>query len=191
MVRDNGNCKKLHDFLKKFSPFKETDSPDSVRNIVTGVHGSSKVNVDTAITVGSNILSDMLTKRVADYHFKTSLQAVNLVQKIRISDKEGSVSVNPKLLFQSLTAILLSGKNNDNQINLSDLFSYSLCAYPAPLAYSPSGMLVSAKSKLLEPFKETCSIKTNLTNDQQIGVVIDGVDLMYTMGETGRSKVIL
>ena len=123
----------------------------------------------------------MLTKSVADYHFKTSLQAVNLVQKTHISDKDGSVSVNPKLLFQSLTAILLSGKNNDNRINLSDLFSYSLCVYPASLAYSSSEMLVSAKSKLLEPFKETCSIKTNLTNDQQIGVVIDGVDLMYTM----------
>ena len=67
--------------------------------MVTGVHGSSKVNVDTTITVGSNILSDMLTKSVADYHFKTSLQAVNLVQQIRISDKDGSVSVVPNLLF--------------------------------------------------------------------------------------------
>ena len=134
MVRDNGNCKKLHDFLKKFSPFKETDSPDSVRNIVTGVHGSSKVNVDTAITVGSNILSEMLTKSVANYHFKTSLKAVNLVWKICISDKDESVSVDPNLLFQCLTAILLHGKNNDNQINLSNLFSYSLCAYPASLA---------------------------------------------------------
>ena len=66
-----------------------------------------------AITVGSNILSDMLTKSVADYHFKTSLQAVNLVQQIPISDKDGSVSVVPKLLFQRLTAILLGGKNND------------------------------------------------------------------------------
>ena len=42
-------------------------------------------------------------------------------------------------------------------------------------------MLVPAKSKLLEPFKETCSFKTNLTNDQQIGVAIDGGHPMYTM----------
>ena len=123
----------------------------------------------------------MLTKSVADYHFKTSLQAVNLVQKIRISDTDGSVSVDPNLLFQRLTAILLSGKNNDNQINLSNLFSYSLCAYPGSLVYSPLEMLVPAKSKLLEPFKETSSFKTNLTNDQQIGVVIDGGHLMYTV----------
>ena len=54
MVRDNDDCKKLQDFLKKFSPFMETDSPDSARNIVTLVHGLLKVNVDTTITVGSN-----------------------------------------------------------------------------------------------------------------------------------------
>ena len=39
MVRENDDCKKLQDFLENFSPFKETDSPNSVRNIVTGVHG--------------------------------------------------------------------------------------------------------------------------------------------------------
>ena len=49
------------------------------------------------------------------------------------------------------------------------------------LIVSPSEMLVPAKAKLLEPFKETCSFKTNLTNDQQIGVVIDGGHLIYTM----------
>ena len=54
MVRDYDDCKKLQDFLKKFSPFMETDSPDSARNIVTWVHGLLKVNVETTITVGSN-----------------------------------------------------------------------------------------------------------------------------------------
>ena len=49
------------------------------------------------------------------------------------------------------------------------------------LIVSPSEMLVPAKVKLLEPFKETCSFKTNLTNDQQIGVVIHGGHLIYTM----------
>ena len=42
------------DFLKQFRQFKE--SPDSTNNIVTGAHGPSKANVDTEITVGSNIL---------------------------------------------------------------------------------------------------------------------------------------
>ena len=60
----------------------------------------------------------MLTKSVANYHFKSSLQAVRLVQKIRLFDEDGSVSVNPNELFQHLTSILMSGKNNDNQINL-------------------------------------------------------------------------
>ena len=42
-------------------------------------------------------------------------------------------------------------------------------------------MLVTAKPKLQEQFKEICSFKTSLTNDQKIGVVIDGRYLMYTM----------
>lgn len=42
-------------------------------------------------------------------------------------------------------------------------------------------MLVTAKPKLQEQFKEICSFKTSLTNDQKIGVVIDGRHLMYTM----------
>ena len=40
MVRDNDDYKKLQDSLKKSIPFKETNSPDSVRNFATVVHGS-------------------------------------------------------------------------------------------------------------------------------------------------------
>lgn len=66
MVRDNNNCKNLQNFLKNSSPFKETNSPDSIRNIVARVNGLSKLNVNTGRTVGSSILSDMLTKVVAN-----------------------------------------------------------------------------------------------------------------------------
>ena len=99
----------------------------------------------------------MLMKDVTNYHFKNSLQAVNIVQKFRLPDEDGSVSVNPNLLFQSLTANLLSGKNNDNQVKLSIFFPYSLSRYPALLTYYLSEMLIPARSKVLEPFKEICS----------------------------------
>ena len=49
------------------------------------------------------------------------------------------------------------------------------------MASSPSEMLVPAKSKLLEPFKETCSSKNHLGDGRQIGAIIDGGHLMYTM----------
>ena len=135
-IRGNGDYKILQDFLKNFSPFKKTDSPDSIRNIVRKVHSSSKDNVDTMITVSSNNLSDTLTKGFAGYHFNSGLQVAKLVQTIRLSDKDRSVSVDSNLLFQHLTAILLSTNNNDNQINLSNLFSYQLWGYPASLADS-------------------------------------------------------
>ena len=41
MARHNDNCKKLQDFTKYFSTFKETDSPDSIKNIVTTIHVSA------------------------------------------------------------------------------------------------------------------------------------------------------
>ena len=82
------------------------------------------------ITVSSNNLPDTLT------NFNSGLQVAKLVQTIRLSDKDGSVSVHSNLLFQHLTAILLSANNNDNQINLSNLFSYQLWGYPASLADS-------------------------------------------------------
>ena len=71
MARHNDNCKRLQEFTKYFNTFKETDSPDSIKNIVTTIHVSASVNIDTAIPVGSNILLDVLTKGVADYHFKS------------------------------------------------------------------------------------------------------------------------
>ena len=73
MIEDNGDCKKLEDFPKQFNAFKETNSADSIRNLVTGISDSPKVRVDTAITVGSNIPSDMLRKGVAGYLFKSRL----------------------------------------------------------------------------------------------------------------------
>ena len=65
-VRENNNCKNLQNFLKNLSPFKETDSPDSIRNIVARVNGLSKLDVNTGRTVGSSILSDMLTNVLAN-----------------------------------------------------------------------------------------------------------------------------
>lgn len=108
----------------------------------------------------------MLMKDVTNYHFKNSLQAVNIAQKFRLPDEDGSVSVNPNLLFQSLTANLLSGKNNDNQVKLSIFFPYSLLRYPALLTYYLSEMLIPARSKVLEPFKEICSFNSDLIDVQ-------------------------
>ena len=68
MVRDNNSCKNLQNFLKNFSPFKETDSSDSIRNTVTRVNGSLKLNVNTARTVGS---IRYVNKSCSQYHFKS------------------------------------------------------------------------------------------------------------------------
>ena len=61
----------MQESLEKFSPFQETNSLDSVRIVLTRVHGSWKVNVDTTVAVGFNILSDVLTK---DMYCRLTLQ---------------------------------------------------------------------------------------------------------------------
>ena len=48
---------------KVYSLQKKTDSLHSIQQ---------QESVDTAVTVGSNILSDMLTKGVVNYHLQSS-----------------------------------------------------------------------------------------------------------------------
>ena len=70
IAQDNDDYKALQDFLKKSSLFKKNNFSDSFRNIVTRVHGTLKVHVDTTITVVFKILSDMIMIGITDYHFK-------------------------------------------------------------------------------------------------------------------------
>lgn len=108
----------------------------------------------------------MLTRGVVVYHFKTKLYAVNLVQKM--------ISLIKMVQFQWIRAYF-------SKVSL--LFSLTYQAYfPIHCALiQHRWILVSAKPKLLQSFKNTCSLKNNLQNQQQIRVAIDGGHLMYTM----------
>ena len=66
---------------------------------------------------------------------------------------------------------------------VSQLFSLTYQAYfPIHCALiQHRWILVSTKLKLLQSFKNTCSLKKNLQNQQQIGAAIDGGHLMYIM----------
>ena len=79
--------------------------------------------------------------------------------------------IDPQLLFQRLTAILLNNKNCD--ITFSDLAKYSLSPYPADLFETIDVMLPSDKPKLLEKLLPLSS--ADFRNSQHgSAFVIDG-----------------
>ena len=186
IARDSADCNKIKDFFATHNPFMPPNISSSIRNIVSGTLGSLNVNVDDVVSVGEKILADMKDRSVSDYSFKRKSQAVNLSEKIRFSGQNGPADVDPVLLFQRLTAILLSTRQNQTGIDLSGLFSYSLCPYPAALASSSSRMLLPSKSKLMESLIQTCSI--NDLPDGSYKYVNDGGHLMHTMVPWQKQK---
>ena len=74
-VRDWKDIQTLLSYLQQRSPFS---SDPVLRNICTGVHAHSNVNVDTAKVVGNAILSSMEGTTPADYTFKRNRHAITL-----------------------------------------------------------------------------------------------------------------
>ena len=68
-----------------------------MRNIVTGVHAHTTVNVDTAKNVGATILQSIDWKTAAEYTFKKKEQAVTLNTKSSIKIDGDEVKVDPQL----------------------------------------------------------------------------------------------
>ena len=178
IARDTVDCQKVEDFLKEHNPFSQHSK--SLRNIVSGVVAGKSVNVENAVEVGRGILADMEGKVVSEYSFKKSNQVINMVQKIQLKTKDGDIDIDPNLLFQRLTAILLSSRKNNIDISLDNIFSYSLCPYPASLAASSRKMLTqTSKADILTSFKETCKVQ-NIIQSNTVHV-IDGGYLMHAI----------
>ena len=146
MKRDADDCSKLLDFYQQFNPFCQRDG--NTINLTTGIVADDSVNVFNAVGVGMKVINSMQDKTVYNYTFKSSSKAVNMQMKIKISSKNENVIVDNVLLFQRLTAIMLSNSSVD--VNMNEIFSHSLCAYPGSLALSTSQLLPANKPDLLK-----------------------------------------
>ena len=62
------------------------------------------------------------------YTFKRNRQVVTMAHKLSVKVDDGTIHVDPQLLFQRL--ILVAGRVVDN---VKDIFRYELCAYSADL----------------------------------------------------------
>ncbi|XP_030845465.1 uncharacterized protein LOC115925532 [Strongylocentrotus purpuratus] len=123
-ARDMKDTHAVISCLKERKPFS---SDPSLRSISTWVHATTKVNVDSAKTVGTAILTNMDGQIAADYTFKRKDQAITLALKSAVKIDGESVQVDPQLLFQRLT---IAAKATEA---LESVFKYELCSYPPTL----------------------------------------------------------
>ena len=124
--RDYADIKKITSYLNERSPF----SPDpSLRSIVSGVVANENVNADKAKEVGDNIVASMTGKNVKEFSFRRRNQVVTLASKSVVAFSDGSIQVDPQLLFQRLSVLAACGRIE----NPEELFKFEMCGFPPAL----------------------------------------------------------
>jgi len=126
-------------YLQEQNPFS---NDPSLRNIATGEHALSTVNVDTLTSVGAAILKSMDGLTPAEYTFKRKDQAVTLGMKSSVRIDGDQIQVDPQLLFQRL--VIVAQKCDELELALK----YELCSYP-PALFDSSLLLSEAKKPAL------------------------------------------
>ena len=71
------DAQELLQYLQQRNPF-DTEGPQELRNIATGVTAHVSVNCDTAKAVGDKILHMMPDTKVAEFSFKKKDQAITI-----------------------------------------------------------------------------------------------------------------
>lgn len=170
--RDKKDTLKILASLQEHNPF----SPEpNLRNIMSGVHGESSVDVDQAKKVGEKVLSSMNKSSPLEYQFKRKSHAVTLATKSAVKIDGEHVQVDPQLLFQRL---LLASQQQD----LISHFSYELCTYPASLFDSSLMLLQPNKPALADAIWLKLSPQTQVestANEKDLKFVLDGGALLH------------
>ena len=156
-------------FLQKSNPFI---ADPSLRNICTGVHGQSSVNVETAKAIGTAILTSMEDKTVIEYTFKKTNQVVTLATKTRVIVDDASLQIDPLLLFQRLT-IAARTSTEDNE----KIFKYELCSYP-PALFDSSLLLREPQKSVLANSIWNCLTQECPEIPEDVAFVLDGGSLL-------------
>ena len=71
----------------------------------------------------------MIGKSVRDYTFRKKEQVVTLASKTAVKLRDGSIQVDPQLLFQRLTLIATGGQYDNPQ----SFFKFEMCSFPPAL----------------------------------------------------------
>ena len=138
--KDEKDTENILAFLKDRNPFS---GDSSLRNIVTGVVADKTVNVETAASVGLEIMECMTGQSAIHYSFKRKQQAITLATKHNMKIDGDEVKVDIQLLFQRLT--LLGDRLGED---MRSLLSYELCNRPSAF-FDTNGLLREANKPAL------------------------------------------
>jgi len=128
---------------------------------------------------GAAILTKMEGQKVSSYKFSIADKAINMAHKFKVKNNENMIDVDPALLFQRLSTVMLSPRNKD--IDLLDLFSVELSPYPASLAKSQNELHQLDKPALLSHLAADFSTDELIHNRSNIKFVIDGGYLIHKL----------
>ena len=104
-----------------------------------------RVNVEKAREIEVKIVESMAGKSTDEFTFRKANQAVTLVSRSTVKIKGEHVNIDPQLLFQRLLTV--RGRCDDD---VTSLFQYELCTYPAALFESSSLPLQPNKAVLAD-----------------------------------------
>ena len=79
--------------------------------------------------VEEKVLCSMLGKNIYDHSFRKKDQVETLASKSAVRFSEGSIQVDPQLLFQRLTVVATGGRYENPQA----FFKFEMCSYPPAL----------------------------------------------------------
>ena len=103
-----------------------------------------RVNVEKAREIGVNIVESMAGKSTDEFRFRKSNQAVTLGLRSTVKIKGEHVNIDPQLLFQRLLTV------RERCDDVTSLFQYELCTYPADLFELSSLPLQPNKAELAD-----------------------------------------
>ena len=138
--RDRSDTIKIHQRLVDASPFKDDIS---LHNIFNGVTAAESVNVDRFHEIGQELIAKMEGQDVFKYVFKRKERAKNMSIQVTLS-KQKDIKCDPALLFQRL---LLVGQLSP--VDLDEIMSFELSAYPLSIFEKPTLLRKADKPKLV------------------------------------------
>ena len=131
----------LIDYLNERDPFVRNDS---LFNIANGMTAQESVNVEKSREIGVKIVESMAGKSTDEFTFRKANQAVTLGSRSTVKIKGEHVNIDPQLLFQRLLTV------RERCDDVTSLFQYELCTYPAALFESSSLPLQPNKAVLAD-----------------------------------------
>ena len=202
--RDHSDSAKIYDVLKTDSPFSNNNC---LRNIINGITADKAVNVDRFYEIGQEHIKNMQGYDIFTYECSRKAAAKNMTAKISL-DKKKNIKCDPALLFQRLLLVAQT-----NPIDMDDILSYELSAFPLSLFETSTLLRKANKPNLTEGIVKiinaTCEsmnesilievdanqdstdrsiIQKDLPDQQNIQYVLDGGSLLHRISWTkGKS----